>query len=296
MNSFSKLCCSFLFFTSYFSNAALIQIETSGNAKFQTYEYTYNGKNIHNGYDFGELRFESLDVKSTPVRSALTLDNPIPANIQPVRGDHCGDGILCSVRQWQYDNLPFSQNLNITPYVCELAGISTKLCPLNVQTDVVKMTMRRNNGIDVWYGNTPFYSTYTHIKLGEYANLFFNQDQILTGRIDVGSAFVLDESSWSGAKAPNWGQDYELPTSQQLVDFLTTPNKKGRYRFSISLDEYACPYALSSAECKTIKSTNYYFEQEVTFSLVPNAVSLPATASFLLLGVAGLALRRRLTA
>ena len=35
MNSFSKLCCSFLFFASYFSDAALIQIETSGNAKFQ---------------------------------------------------------------------------------------------------------------------------------------------------------------------------------------------------------------------------------------------------------------------
>lgn len=89
---------------------------------------------------------------------------------------------------------------------------------------------------------------------------------------------------------PEWAIKWQVPSHQELMNVL-----KFNFRIdSITVERSKCE-GLWSDEC-FVSLKNYQLLQSIESELKAEVIPLSTTASFLLLGVAGLALRRRLTA
>lgn len=89
---------------------------------------------------------------------------------------------------------------------------------------------------------------------------------------------------------PKWGKEWRVPELNDLMESVERANYRGDH---IALGRFNCAKLVK--DC-LVSTHMYQLTQSVETNVQTETVPLPTTASFLLLGVAGLALRRRLTA
>lgn len=138
------------------------------------------------------------------------------------------------------------------------------------------------------YGLSVTHSTSFSIKNTEK----YNENAYIKNFREYNSA--LSHSYHFDANAPQWLQNLQAPSVDELRILSASSWMESQFSESYQLFTMLCD--VSGTNCPNYSSNVYYRNLIGTAEWQTETVPLPTTASFLLLGVAGLALRRRLTA
>lgn len=170
-------------------------------------------------------------------------------------------------------------------YLTELAGVSQYIGPLVTYKNSVNIRMFRS-------------------PTGSATFLFFKfsyWETVLAGYEGVGKTTEItfdQQILFRNRQAQtSWMQGLEIPTESELLAWLSKTNTAATLSSTLSIQTYTCD--LSTPGCRgshTGTSAWYYLEQEGALQWQNETVNAPATITVFVLGLAGLALRRRLTA
>ncbi len=171
-------------------------------------------------------------------------------------------------------------------YLIELAGISQFTWPLNTYRNALdQQTLRTEAGTAVW---SRFFFAYTQLVLGGYQDQGFGEQTIIT--FDQVLKFN------NRTKPTPWMLGLEVPTQTELLAWLSQTDTTASLLSRLTIEKFNCSLAEPGCSSTAYETAQYSLVQEGKLLWQFKEVSLPTTTSFLLLGFAGLVLRRRLTA
>ena len=121
-------------------------------------------------------------------------------------------------------------------------------------------------------------------------SVMHGSDRIKYTKVSISHDIFLSQKN---ANTP-WVTNLQIPNNNELLAWLKN-SSADQYRVTLLVEKYSC--SMIDSTCQTDeKSTSYSIKAGGSVSWQTETVPLPATASFLLLGFAGLVLRSRLTA
>lgn len=175
-------------------------------------------------------------------------------------------------------NVEFSGDA-FTTRLCTIAGLQPDLCKSSNMSSMLATAMwAKSVNSSFWSYLYPVYS------------VIHGNDQIKYTKVSISHNIFLSQKN---ANTP-WVSNLQIPNNNELLAWLKN-STVNQYRVTLSVEKYSC--SMIDSTCQTDeKSTSYSIQAGGTVSWQTETVPLPATASFLLLGLTGLALRRRLTA
>lgn len=287
MKLFRNLFITVAAISSFGSMAGVIKFNLSKDAIFHTVKSVYQNGN------FEKFTFqETLNTTAVARSNSLSFDNLNASGATGIERDYCGDDTVCEKRTWYYGNLLYADSWNGAGFLCQLAGLPETLCPFSAPSERLNLRMVHSHGTDLLNG-APIY--YNFLSAGFYKSspFYFDQETNSWAYSQLNTYFVIGNSDFGGKPIPEWGVNYEIPESKQFLDWLLTQAQQVNVYHNLSVVHLTC---LPGSGCETTHSESYNLQQSGSISMQTSDVSTPTTASFLLLGVAGLALRRRLVA
>jgi hypothetical protein len=286
-NLIKNLCLLFLSLSSFTAVSGVITINTGTEALFSHYTWRDDGS------EYGEsIHHPSQKLSTLNDTFQLTLNDLTPKNYQFYFYGGCGDDIVCSAMGWQYHDVQW-HNLatSSASLLCNYAGLSAEMCPQVVAAPNTTMQMGHSNGYDN-YDDTkePFSSTSGYIRNDSKRTRQINE---LTNEITIVRMYQYFGLYSELATTPTWGSQFKVPTSPELWDWLGGSSTKTFYHHTMQISNYRCDNVLTLVNCQNTSSENMYLNWNANASFQPNSVSAPATSACVLLGLAGLAWRRR---
>lgn len=136
--------------------------------------------------------------------------------------------------------------------------------------------------------------SYLNMSLSAYFELertSINQGDITVSKFRSYSVDLSISKNFFGT-APLWLQNLEMPSHADIVNFL----KSDSYKYTTLKERLVMNNSTCQDRDCHFNYQNYWRNLQGSYQVTSETVPLPTTASFLLLGLAGLALRRRLTA
>jgi len=294
-NIIRALCVSLLSLSSFTAVSGVITIQTGTEAILGHSTW------IDNGSEYGENSYhpaQKLAMLNDTFQ--LTLNDVTPQNYKFHFFGCAGiDNTVCSAMGWQYhDVLWHNLATSSSSLLCNYAGLSVQMCPQVAAEQNTNLNMWHSNGYEFDYHDVakqkPFSSTEGYIRLDSKRTRQLNE---LTNEITIVRMNQYFRLNSELATTPTWGSQFKVPTSAELSDWLGNSSAKTFYQHSMQIENYRCDNVLTLVNCRAISSENMFLRwQAANASFQPNSVSAPATSACLLLGLAGLAWRRRRSA
>lgn len=293
-NIIKALCASLLSLSSFTAVSGVITIQTGTEAILNHYTWRDDGSEYGENSDHSSQKLATLNNTIH-----LTLNDVTPQNYKFNFYGGCGDDIVCSSMGWQYhDVLWHNLATSSASVLCNYAGLSVQMCPQVVAQQNTNLNMWHSNGYEFDYHDVtkqkPFSDTEGSIRLASTRTRQVNE---LTNEITIvrmNQYFGLNSEL---ATPPTWGSQFKVPTSAELSDWLGNSSTETFYRHFMQIESYRCDNVLTLVNCRETARENISLRwQAANTSFQPNSVSAPATSVSVMLGLVGLAWRRRRSA
>lgn len=284
MNLFRDLIIAAAAFCSFNSIAGVINFNWTPNQSsyFNSYK-TENGDN-------GPWLYEVLTPQMAPVALTATF------NIEKLLGD---SGVYTENMVTQRESTFFSSNSFDEPRnrIADLCSYTT-LTATECSTSSINQTFFSTSFDMTRYSNGDYsfiVKIYGYFELERSSVYNGNFESVKTRTYDL----QLNLNVYTHENVPIWLQNLSNPSYNEALDILKSARYTGYYlRENLSVSDGYCLHESNQPSCNYTKAQLYrrHLFGEGSFQAQTETVTLPATTSFLLLGLAGLALRRRLTA
>lgn len=272
------------------SNAALagvIKADSAGSQQLYHTKLVYNGKNLEDGYDSGELVYSHRQtIAGTPATINLALTDLTAYELSLVQlpvWDSSLDVTLMSWRYRQIDAAANSLQQAAAVVICNILSQSSYNCPSWTMQPWYGLMGRQSAAS--FFGGGPYYQTQLRLETqgsSQWYDETSNELQTFTWR---------QQLYFETASIPDWGIQLRTPSMAELFAWL--PTAKSEYFYQTDANRYQCDNANTPwHQCTRLGSEHIYLTN-TGLAIQLSAVATPAPVGILVVVITGLLCWRR---
>jgi hypothetical protein len=282
-----------LILSSFTAVSGIMTVNSGSKATLQHYSVAYNGNYVFDGIDFGESISHPTETVTTLNNTfQLSFNDLTPQNYKFYFFGGCGDNTVCSAMNWQYSDVQWS-NLTTSSanLLCDYAGLSAAQCPQVSPEKNTALTMGHSNGYEInVYDNSTEPFSETSAGSSNYSKSIRLIDEL------ANEMTIIRMNQYFGLYselASTWGNQFKTPTAPELWDWFGHSGNKLAYNHSLEIEHFSCDSVVTINNCRTSSydSFHMYWRDGVTTQL--SSVPSPSTTVCIVLGLVGIAWRRR---